>query len=160
MVNLTNGLLTGGLGVDMPACAMIMTAWHFNLGPCFFEAKVSSVSSGGSKPLAPGEIHNFYKPIDPTIFDKDFDPSILTNPLIQGEPQYVKTLVTVRIRVGERMVEREFAIPKRRAKIIVKVLNIMNSTKAKLTATVNRLTMTVHKISVKINRLRKRDNDK
>ena len=64
-MNPAGTIITNGLGGT--ACAMINGA--FRLGPCLLTVITpvephSPIFEGGSVPLAPGEIHGLYKPVE------------------------------------------------------------------------------------------------
>ncbi len=60
-VGIKGGIITGGLG--RPACKGMITMLPFQLA-CFI-LPVPASHVGGSIPLHPGEIQNFYQPNDP-----------------------------------------------------------------------------------------------
>lgn len=159
MEDLLNGLLTKGLGVDLPACKTLITM-QFNLFTLDVSVPLGSAGYGGSPPLAPGEIHDFYKPIDPETFPDPLDPSFFTNPIVTGEPRTVKEIVTIKMKIGDRIIEKEFAVPKKRIKIIVKVANIINSTRDKFNIVISNIKRVKNNITTRIFNFRSRNKDK
>lgn len=156
-MNLTNGLLTRGLGVDLPACKTLITM-NFHL---FTLEVIPGVAAyGGGVPLAPGEIKDFFKPIDPTTFPDPMDSSFFNNPVVTGEPRTVKEIITVKLKIGERTIEKEFAVPKKRVKTIVKVANFINATKDKISITLSNIKRIKNNINTKIFNFRSRNKYK
>lgn len=130
MANLTNGLLTGGLGVDLPACAMIITA-KFNLGPCGVAVSVgeSANFAAGGPVLQPGEIHNLYQPVK----NVDSIRNTYTQPeyYVRPETPVKKNVVKLTFRFGEKETTKEYLVRAERLKIVVKLIDIVNRTKDK-----------------------------
>lgn len=108
-------IITEGLGDH--ACKGLLTA-DFSLAGCTFEVHVGG---GGPYPgpainkLAPGEIHNFYKPINPDnqpwLTRDQFD-------VVNKRP------VTIKVHIGQRTFEHNVLVPDEKAKFTVSVLNI------------------------------------
>ena len=128
-IGLKGGLLTGGLG--RPACQGIITMLPFQLG-CFKFVPPppppppvippSPPGEGGVIPLAPGEIHDFYQPVDGEGLE-----GTLADPSVYGK-RMVRILVTSRFFEGEK----EFMVSEKRGKYIIKAVNIINNTKPHL----------------------------
>lgn len=161
-----SGLVTYGLGVDpinggFPG---LITAWHFQL--LCFDLRVDLFQVGGSRPLAPGEIQNFYTPVDPRCYIPQ---------------KHVQLCVTL-IRDGEKIFfTRDYIVTVRQASMVVKITRIINKTHERLsvlaqnfrraidnsviTTNLKRVAREVSVVGRKIKRvtienLRKRDKDK
>jgi len=128
MADVAPGVITFGLGCDQTG---LVIGNIFNLGFIKIIVGGSPIippvpppvggGGGGSRPLAPGEIQTFYKPVDPLYqFPK--------------EPQIpVKIIVTFRGKVTER----NYIVSKKRGDIIVNVLNVVNTIKSRILITVH-----------------------
>lgn len=155
-MNLYNGLLTNGLGVGLPAHKTLITQF-FHL----FTAEITVITTptvapyGGSPPLPPGEIQNFYKPVNPSTFPEPLDPSIFNHPIIVDEPRIVKDLIKIRVKFNNVEIEKEFAVPKRRAKIIVNIINFVNSTKDRMSVRIKNLKELKNKLFARIMNIEK-----
>lgn len=124
-VGIKGGLITGGLG--RPACQGIITMLPFQLG-CFIIVPPPPIvppkptNEGGSIPLEPGEIHDFYQPVDSGTLEGEFvDPRV-----------YGKRLVKLKIISPFFEGEKEYLISERRAKYIIKAMNIANVTRERM----------------------------
>lgn len=104
-----SGLITGGLG--NPACCGLITM-QFHVFKCKIEiiTPPSGGGGGGSYPLAPGQIQNFYKPVQPDKF------------YVPRKPQY-QTII-VRITMDGKVTTREYKTFPVVAKAIAKIINI------------------------------------
>lgn len=145
--NYTNGLLTGGLGIGIPACAMIMTANIFTIGPCMVTITVKG-DIGGSRPLAPGEIGSFYQPVAPEL--QPFKPEVLDKMYTPYQVPVLKDQITIRIKLGDKEIERQYLVRKNRRKIIINVLNLINNTKERMHVTAKNIKTVFHKAVVRI----------
>jgi len=147
-----NGLITNGLGVDLPACAMIMTATTFTLGPCSAAIVIPPAGyySGGSVPMAPGEAKNFYKPVDRVNLQpaKDF--------YVQHKVPVKKRIVTVKLTFGDRTTEKEFMIRENKLVVLVKVMNFVKRVSGGISVKVADLKRVTTRAAVRILRFRKR----
>lgn len=119
-VGIKGGLITYGLG--RPACKGIITMSPFQLA-CFIKVVKPPSTPGGSIPLAPGEIHGFYKPVDPDSFGKLPTEGEFVDPKVYG-----KRKVLIKITSEYFKGEKEYLVPINRVKVIVKVINIVNKT--------------------------------
>lgn len=112
------GLVTYGLGVDPfnGSFPGLITAWQFQLLCVNLRVQLQQV--GGSRPLAPGEIQQFYKLVD--------DPSCLAP----------KLPVCVRIeyyREGEKLFHTSnYIVSPRQAARIVRIVNLINKTNERI----------------------------
>lgn len=145
--NYTNGLLTGGLGIGIPACAMMITATTFNLGPCGIDIKFVA-DTGYSKVFQPGEIASMYQPVPDNL--QPFPPEILDKMYTPYQVPVEKTKIQFKLRIGEKVFEREYLVRANRRKIVIRVLNVVNATKDLMKATVKNLKTVFHKISVRV----------
>ena len=124
-VGLKGGIITGGLG--RPACMGIITVLPFQLA-CFKFIpppppptpidKATAGQGGGVIPLEPGEIHDFYQPVDVDGLE-----GTLADPSVYGK-RMVKLKFTSRFFEGEK----EFMLSERHGKYAIKAANIVNST--------------------------------
>lgn len=147
-IGVKGAIITGGLG--RPACKGIITILPFQVfGDTVFKVL------GGSIPLAPGEIQNFYKPVDDKVHIPDSEESTESNGEFVDSSVYGKRVVGVKITSEFFKGEKQFIIPVNRAKVIFKVANIINSTMKKMQVTVNNLKNIAARTKVYIKNLRK-----
>ena len=147
-VGLKGGLITYGLG--RPACQSLITMSPFQLA-CFVPAPPPvppKIDSGGSIPLEPGEIQDFYQPIDLDNEGNFVDPSV-----------YGKKHVVIRIKSEFFEGEKEFLVPTKRVKGIVKAVNIMNTTITKMKAVAQNLVQFAIKASIRVKNLKRKRNE-
>ena len=144
-MNLSGGLITKGLG--LPASSGLITM-YFHLFATVTITVSGGAGMGGSLPLAPGEINNFYQPIVPESFS-GIDPSLINHPIFVDHKD-IKKFVTIKIKFGDREIEKEYMVPIRRANIIIKAITIVNSTNHKVKAVINGLQILKRKIVAKI----------
>lgn len=148
------GIITGGLGYD--ACnGLITTKFHLW---CGIEIVVTppKPSGGGPYPgkahnkFAPGEIQNFYQPVPP-------EQQYYVVPRDQ-EARYFQRHkhIVVKFKMGEFAVEKEFAVPEKRAKAIVKVLNVLNNTRTRINVGVSNVKRMAGNLTVAVSKLRSR----
>lgn len=106
-------------------------------------------SGGGSRVFAPGEIQNFYKPVT-------FEQPIM-NPVEQNM-DYLKQAshVIIRVKFGDTTNEKEYLISKNKAKYVVKVLSIINTTINKVKININDLKVIKNNILIQIKKLKLR----
>lgn len=152
-MNLTNGLLTRGLGVDLPACRALITM-HFHLFALEVVITPPPGGMGGSRPLAPGEFKNFYQPVDPSTFPGDVDQSMMGHPIFLGDLKDVKEIVAVKVTLNGRTIEKEFAVPIKRAKVIIKVANFINTTRERMHVVADNIKERKNKLIAKIYKIR------
>ena len=120
-VGLKGGIITGGLG--RPACQGMIINTPFQLA-CFVfipPEPAKPTNDGGSIPLEPGEIQDFYQPVDLPSEGDFVDPSV-----------YGKRVVKVIVRSKFLESEKEFMITEKQMKNIFKVANIVNVTKERM----------------------------
>jgi len=150
-VGITGGIITGGMG--RPACRSIITMSIFSL-----YADVSSVTGGGI-PLAPGQIKDFYQPVDTShLTQTGVDTTNITQNPIQGDMAdpsvYGKKLIKVGIKFNEHAFEKEYLVSERRAKHVITVINLINGTKARLSAVANNIRVITTRANVVVKNLR------
>lgn len=144
-VGLKGGLVTFGLG--RPACQGMITMMPFQLA-CFLPAPppppppVPGVS-GGTIPLEPGEIHDFYQPVAIDNEGNFVDPKV-----------YGKKHVIIRVKSEFFEGEREFLVPTKRVKSIVKAVNIVNTTISRMKVSVSNLKQLAIRATVTIKNLK------
>lgn len=119
----TTPIITGGMGVGIPACRGLIMALPFQL-LCIVLPGVS----GGGIPLQPGEIQDFYKPIDPKIFkDLTEQPGIQDGEFVDVSV-YGKRKVKIIVASSLFKGEKEFMITERQKRTIVEASNLINTT--------------------------------
>lgn len=145
-VGLKGGIITGGLG--RPACQGMITMLPFQLG-CFVfipPPPPTKAVSGGAIPLAPGEIADFYQPVDTQLSDGKFvDPRV-----------YGKRVVKVIFKSKFLENEKEFLVPEKRMKNVFKVLNVINVTTQRMHVVVDDIWNIATRAIVTIKNLRKK----
>lgn len=140
-----SGLITGGLGLPV---GMGILTYHFSL----FGTRLNvSTGSGYSKVFQPGEIANFYKPVNPTT------PQPIQPPFYIPVTLNKQELITVEFTFGDNTFMKEYVVSKRRLSAVVKILKFVDVTRREITAklvSVNRVTteikMSVGKIYKKL----------
>jgi hypothetical protein len=99
--------------------------------------KTTYFGSGGSRPYAPGEFAKSWKYINPTtgLTSSELWPVI---PLDQEANFFRrKKLFTVKMQFGEKKIEKIFPISEKRAKTIIEVINVVNASKQRVSASVS-----------------------
>jgi len=140
-VGITGGIITGGMG--RPACRSIITMSIFSL-----YADVSSVTGGGI-PLAPGQIKDFFQPVDTTNITQNPVEGDFVNPAVYG-----KKLVRVGIKFNEHTMEKEYLISEQRAKHVISVINLVNGAKTRLNAVTSNIRTVTTRLNVVAKNLR------
>lgn len=146
-------IITGGLGGD--ACeGMLTTTFHLFCGIQVIVPVAPTIDlnkqGGGSRPLAPGEIKTFWKPVKNQVVTPEFYTPLDSVEIIP------KNIVTVKMTVGSKTMKKEFIVGSRRLDVIVKVLNITKVGKEKVTATISNIRRVLHNAVVKIFNIRKK----
>jgi len=148
MATLTNrysGLITGGLG--LPACSgLIVNTFGVTTCLTIIPIRESGGSSGGSIPLLPGEIQNFYTPVDTQVTKTNT--GNLAKPGIYG-----KKIVKITVSYKKMKTEKEFMINKEQEKMLVNILNLMNTTKSRIKITIDNLKKITNKLKIEIKNL-------
>ena len=121
-VGIKGSIITGGLG--RPACEGMIINMPFQLACFQFIPPIPLPAipppppgKGGSIPLAPGEIQDFYTPVD---FNGEGD---LAKPSVYG-----KRMITIKMLSKFFDVEKEFMISERKVKYVIKAANVVNNT--------------------------------
>lgn len=128
-------IITGGISC-LPACSGgLITAHIFHVVGCV-EVEVRP-DVGGSYPLAPGEIGNQYQPVEAPAGLEDH-PAFYVRP-DNRDIFNVRNHVTIRVKFGEHVTEKEFIVSPRRAKTIVRVAGFINRTEERMKAVVSNL---------------------
>jgi hypothetical protein len=153
MTDVAPGVITFGLGCDQTG---LVIGNIFNLG--FIKVIVGGSPiippveppqpgvSGGSRPLAPGEIHNFYKPVD----------NQYQVPYIQNQP---KIPVVIKITFRGKTTEKYYLVSKKRSDIIITVLNLVNRIRDRISIVVKNVRSAPNRIVAFVRNLRKSDED-
>ncbi len=140
-------IITKGLNCGS-ACDGLITA-HFSLY-CPVPGPVVD-SGGGPYPYPawnryePGEIQDFYQPVDPDLIVP-----------LDKEAEYFrrKKIIVMKVNIGTFKFEKEYAVPIERAKIIVFVANILNTTINRVKVAVNSIKRITSKIAIQVKKLR------
>lgn len=137
-------------------CGLILA--QFNLAKCCkYTVTVSPMQyDGGSMPLAPGEIHDFYRPVGSGgIPSKPLKPLPYMTPV--NPPQQVeKITITLNTKDREPITE-VYIVPKYRSKVIVNITRVSTSMVGLVSVTVTNLkNRTRELIRVVVDNLRKR----
>ena len=129
----TGAILTQGLGVEanrgMLTISWGMCAFDLDVGPIYYAGDIV----GGSKPMMPGEIANFYKPVPvnengfPKIPTVGQEPPFYVPADETYDPANIPTLVTVKAKFGKREIQKEFLMPRKKADTLVKVIKFSKS---------------------------------
>lgn len=147
------GLLTRGLGA--PACCGLILA-QFNLAKCCQYTITTSNPQydGGSKPLAPGEIANFYTPVSGGKTTNPLKPLDYLQPYNPPQP-VEKITITLTIRDGDT-ITKEYFVPKYKSKIIVNIVRFVASSFGFVSVTaLNLRNRLMKKVRVVVDNLRK-----
>ena len=144
----TTAIITKGLHCG-PACKGIITS-YFSL--ICKDAPLQKNSGGGPYPGNAwnkiNSIQDFYKPVEqqPYIIPRD------------KEAEYFRKykIVELKIKLGKNVVEKTYRVPEQKAKTIISIINLTNSTIDRIKVTINNLKRVITQISVKVKNLRKR----
>ena len=148
MTDVAPGIITLGLGGDH---SNMITGNIFNLG--FFKVEVVVVpptpggQGGGSIPFLPGEIKDFYRPVDtkwqvPYIYPKDR-----------------RIPVTIRITFMNKTTEKHYMVNPKRGDIIITVLNLINTIKSRISVTVKNIRRVPSRIVAYVRNIRNKDEE-
>lgn len=152
-MDLMGGILTKGLGA--PACCGLILA-QFNLARCCqytIEVTVPQYD-GGSKPLAPGEIHNFYTPVGTGGVSKN--PLKGLDYLQPYNPPRPVEKITITLTTKDKTITKEYFVPKYNSKILIRVNRFIVGTAGVINVTITNFTTQLKdKINVIINKFRK-----
>ncbi|MGI0075922.1 MAG: hypothetical protein ACREAU_00770 [Nitrosopumilaceae archaeon] len=142
----TSRIITGKFGVSCiaAACDGLITA-PFSLY-CIAEPMVSVGHHGGSIPLPPGAIQNFYKPVEePYLIPRDKEHELFER----------KKIVVVELKIGEKVIEKTYQVAEEFPSAIIDVLNMMNTTKERAKVVVDKVVSVASDAVVRIFNLRK-----
>jgi len=138
------GILTGGLG--LPACEGLAITTQFNLfcGIVITVPTPPPSRGGGSRPMAPGEIQNFYKPVDPEyLVPQDIDPF--------SKP---KNHVQIKISFKDTVIDKEYLVSNKRMKAVITVINLINTTKEKISTVISNIRRISNNAILRVKNLR------
>lgn len=138
-----NGLLTKGLGVNLPACFSMITG-RFSLFINISILQRHPRGGGGGNKII----------INPNTILQGEDQSLLDHPIFTNEFIQLNDLITLKIKFGEREIEKEFIVPKLKMKPIVSVLQFLNITKNKVNIKINNIKEIKNKLFAKISKFK------
>lgn len=126
---ITKGLTCGHGPLDPCKSGLITTA--FSLYCTSTPPTLPPSGGGGPYPhdawnkFNPGEIQNFYKPVDPTDY--------LLIPKDQ-EAEYFRRYAPVKItfKMGDILVEKEYRVPEERRKVVIKAFSMVDVTRDRI----------------------------
>jgi len=137
MFDSMNGIITGGLGVGLPACCNLITM-RFHLGKrCHIDVIPPVIPpvhiqepGGGSYPMAPGSAKNIFQPVG--------QPRI---PIGANPPFYVPVSDKLGDKAGQfkftvvwdnKEVIKDYVLPNRSGRIVINLLQITDVTRDKI----------------------------
>lgn len=139
-----SGLITGGLG--LPAGMGILT-YHFSL----FGTKLTvSSGSGYSKVFQPGEIANFYKPVNPTT------PQPIQPPFYVPVRITKQELITVEFTFGDKTILKEYAVSKQRLIAVVRIFKFVDVTRREIIGRLTSVNRVATEIKMSVGKIYKR----
>ena len=151
---ITGGLTGGHAPVDPCKSGIITSAFSLY---CQYTPPpvVSNGGGGGPYPgrawnkFNPGEIKNFYKPVKLT------DYYIVPR---ENEAEFFKrrNIVKMVVKVGDLIVEKEYAVPEKHIKMLVKASNVVNYTREQIDIVVDKVSNVITNIVVSAKNLRLR----
>ena len=104
--------------------------------------------SGGGRALQPGQISQLYQvvPQQYRVIPRE------------KEAEFLRTRIPVQIKLnmGKFKVDKEYLVPEHRARTIVNVANVYNSTRERMSVTMSKLRRTYTKALVKVSNFRRR----
>jgi len=142
-------IITKGLDCGAAKPGIIQT--HFDLFCLGVFPDRDERSGGGPYPYPawnryePGQIQDFYQPVEPDlIVPRD------------QEAEYFrrKKIVVMKVNIGSFSFEKEYAVPIERTKIIVSIINVINTTQERFQIVVNSIKRIVTTIAVQVKKLR------
>ena len=139
-------IITKGLGVGYKACDALITT-HFSLYCRDVEPPTPPVGGGGPYP---GNAWNkfdsawdVFQPVDKDYYDPD-------------KVFKTKKEIVLKMKFGEKTLERTYLVPIQRAKMIVKVINVINASAKHYKFAVSAARRVLRGISVNITNFRKK----
>lgn len=157
--NTYSGIITGGLGDDATHGMITMKFSLFTLA----EVGIMYIPGGGPYPkpgawnvIPSNQLQDFYKPYAAT----NESTKVVASEITKTPPFYVpavlpRTYVRVRIKVGEKVHEKEYLVSSKSYKVIVNVANFINRTVTRGSVLVNAIKLKAN-IIVKIKNIIKR----
>jgi hypothetical protein len=147
-------LLTNGLGHNACSGGLITAAkWSlFGCDASIVIVPAVSPSGGGSRVFLPGEIQNFYQPIDQTSDNNLSDYKPID---VEYKP---KNVIKVKIKINDIESEREYVLKRKPYKMLVKILNIINITDRIAKITLKNIKTKIHNISVILKNIKLKRN--
>lgn len=147
-VGIPGAIITGGLG--RPACRGMITSLPFQLVCEVIVPPIppTKAVSGGSIPLAPGEIQDFYQPVDSSLGTQPSEGQF-ADPSVYG-----KKVVKVTMRFQDHVVEKEYLVTDKRAKHVIRIINLVNATKARMKVMASNIHRVTTRAVVKVKNLR------
>lgn len=139
-------LITNGMGANPSA---LITAAKWNLFGCNATISLRQVD-GGSRPYAPGEIQNFYKPVT-QLHNSDNNHYIPYNINLHD-----KNIVKVNIVINGKTNEKEFVLNKKPFKALINVISIINIGNNKISINLNKIKHRLHDISVMMKNIKRK----
>lgn len=148
---ITKGLTGGHAPLDPCKTGIITSA--FSLYCTYTPPEPTPPKTGGGGPYPghawnkfnPGQIQNFYKPVEqPYIIPRD------------REAEYFRRrkIVTMKIKLGDISIEKEYAVPEKRANMVISVLGLANKTVDNIKVAVSAVKRITTNAVVKIKNLR------
>ena len=152
LVNITGGMITGGLG--RPACEQLISRGPGlgSFGLYCQVAMVVDVNPGGGgfypKPahnvLQPGDIKDFYKEVNP---DKKPVEDARAYDLAQ------KYRVQIRFKIGEHEGQHEYVMGRMRKNFTVGIINLINKSRDRIDVAVSNIKVTTMKLAFKVKKM-------
>ena len=141
-------IITKGLDCGAAKPGIIQT--HFDLFCLGVFPDRDETTGGGPYPYPawnryePGEIQDFYQPVEPFIIPRD------------QEAEYFrrKKIIMMKINIGSFSFEKEYAVPIERAKIIVSIITVINTTQERFQIAVNSIKRIMTRIAIQVKKLR------
>lgn len=141
-VGIKGAIITRGLGRS--ACFGMITADPFGL-VCLAIVPPRSLEAG-SIPLEPGEIQDFYQPVPPEYVE-----GTLADPRVWN-----KKKARIKIFSDKFKIDKEYLVTEDKAKMIVKVLNIINATRSNMKVAITEVKRITTRAIVKVSNIRKK----
>lgn len=140
-------IITHGLGVNYKACQGIITT-HFSL----YCVPIEQPPTGGGGPYPAGggawnqfdSAKDIFQPVDQDRYDPE-------------KTFKIKQRVVIRIDFKNFHTEKIYLVPIERARIIIKVANMFNVTRAMINISVKKVRRVLHNIKIAVFNLRRKD---
>lgn len=153
---ITKGLTCGHGPLDPCKTGLITTAFslYCTSVPEPPEPKKQKDMGGGSYPrdawnkFNPGDIQNFYQPVPA-------EQQYYVVPRDQEERYFRRhKIIKMRVKFGDIFIEKEYSVPEKRAKIVIKALSIVDVTAKNITVAVENIKRLTSEAVVKVKNLR------